>query len=241
MRRYPTVGGVAAWRVPVLTGLLVAGALALRTPDLALAALILGGLAHRLWRMGVVEVSPTGLTRGFLLRGTFLPGARVIPWLAVVEIHTEWCRPGDDSALETLVRDHDGTTIRISTAMGLASYLACLAAVARAAPVAARTGLTEAALAEGPPTRRGARAAAVTAGALALVLLALVGIHHLLAQGPSSLSRYLEEIGAATEPAGATCGRKSGAGDRGVSAETCLPSSVGASDPRRTGTARSRD
>jgi hypothetical protein len=204
VRRYPVVGGAAAWRVPFVTALLAGAALSvLRAWDLALGVLVLGCVAQGLWRSVVTEVSPTGLTRGFLLHGRFLGRTTVLPWRAVAEVHTDWCRPGDDSALETTVRGRDGTILRFTTAMGLGPYWTCLAEVVAGAPGAVRSGLTEATLADGPPGRRVALGSAATAGALALVLLVLVGVFALWAQGRSSLSRYLEESGPASGPADA--------------------------------------
>jgi hypothetical protein len=76
--------------------------------------------------------------------------------------------------------------------MGFQSYWACLAEIVRQAPWAARPGLTDAVLAGGPPARRDVIAATKTAGALALILAAMVGVCYLWAQGRSSLSRDLE-------------------------------------------------
>jgi hypothetical protein len=101
--------------------------------------------------------------------------------------------------LETAVRDHEGRTINLSTAMGLPAYWACLAEIVRRAPGAARSGLTDAVLADGPPARHHVVSAIGTAAALALVLAAVVTVHYLLAQGRSSLARDLEAISAAGE------------------------------------------
>jgi hypothetical protein len=62
--------------------------------------------------------------------------------------------------------------------------------------------LTDAVLADGPPDRRHSLSALATAGALALVLVALVGLHYWWSQGRSYLSRYLDATGAsaAREP-----------------------------------------
>jgi hypothetical protein len=123
----------------------------------------------------VVEVAAAGLTRGVLLGGKFLPPALVMPWRSVVEIRTEWRRPGDCSALDTEVRGRDGAVIRLSSAMGLGAYLATLALIVRLAPGAARSGLTEEVLAEAPPDLAGAFPALVAASAAALVtVLAIV-------------------------------------------------------------------
>jgi hypothetical protein len=88
--------------------------------------------------------------------------------------------------------------------MGLDRYWVCLAAVVRAAPRAARSGVTEAVLADGPPAHRHAVSAALTAGALALVLAAMVAVHYLWAQGRSSHARQLEAApGVSASPGGA--------------------------------------
>jgi len=199
-RRYPLLGGAVAWYLPLLAAVLGAGAGAFEAFDVAIGAAALGWAAYRLTRSVVVEVSSTGLTRGLLGMGVFRARTTSIPWGAVAEVHTAWCRPGDDFALETAVRDREGRTIRLSTAMGLAPYWACLAEIVRHVPSAARSGLTDAVLADGPPSRRHVVSALGTAAGLALVLAALVALHVLWAQGRSSLARDLERIGAAREP-----------------------------------------
>jgi hypothetical protein len=188
-RQYRIAGGVAAWPIPVVSSLLALGALGLGALELTVSIALLGFVAQTIWRGGVVETSPVGVTRGFLLSGRFVGRTTVIAWGSVASLHTDWRRPGDDTALVTIVRDRDGRSIRLSTAMGLGQYWACLAAVARQAPRAARSGLTDAVLAEGPPGRRGFLSAAATAGALALVVVAVVGVHYLWAQGRSSVVR----------------------------------------------------
>jgi hypothetical protein len=200
--RYPLLGAPAAWYLPLLAAVLAAGAVAYQAPDLAIGAAALGWGAHRLTRSTVVEVSGPGLTRGLLGPGSFRACTTVMAWSAVTEVHTAWCRPGDDLALETVVRDREGTTIRLSTAMGLAAYRACLADIVRLAPAAARSGLTDSVLADGPPTRRELASALGTAAGLALVLAALVAVHALWGQGRGSLARDLERLGAGGEAAG---------------------------------------
>jgi len=200
-RRFPLMGGVAALRVPFVAALAVAGALASGAWDLAIGVAVVAMIVQGLWRSVVVEVSPTGLTRGFVLRNVFLGPTTVLPWSAIVDLHTDWCRPGDDTALETMVRGRDGTTLRISTAMGLRAYWACLAEVANHLPAGVRSGLTEATLRGGEPARGQMLAAAKVAGVLALLLVALVGLYYVLAQGRSSLARYLEDTPALVERA----------------------------------------
>ena len=199
IRRYPVLGG-AAWGLSLLAILLAAGAVAFRGVEVAVGVAALGWAAHRLSRSVVVETSPAGLTRGLLALGTFRARTTVIPWRSIVEVRTAWCRPGDDSALETAVRDREGRTIRLSTTMGLAAYWACLAEIVRRAPAAARVGLTDRLLAEGPPERFDLVAATRAAAALALILAAIVAVHFLWAQGRSSLARDLEQASAVGEP-----------------------------------------
>jgi hypothetical protein len=188
----PVVGGGAAWYVPLVTTTLGLGALGLGLLDLAVAVGVLGFVAQSLLRGIVVEISPRGLTRGFLLKGRFLGRVTVMAWDAVASVHTDWRRPGDDTALATTVRDRHGCAIHFTTVMGLRRYWACLAAVAARAPAARRSGLTEALLAQAPPGPQSALSAAATAGLLGLVIVALAGVHYLWAQGRSSLARSLE-------------------------------------------------
>jgi hypothetical protein len=193
MRRYPVVGGAAAWRLPLLTGLLALAGLALDTRALAAIVIVVGWAGHRLWRSVVVEISPDGLARGFALDGAFVGPTLSLPWSSVVAVETGWMAPDDHRALETVVRGRDGTTIRISTTMGLPRYRACLAEIVRRAPSADRVGLTDATLASEPPARPEMLTAVWMAGGLGLVLATLVGLGYLLAQGRSSLARYLDE------------------------------------------------
>ena len=86
--------------------------------------------------------------------------------------------------------------IHFTTAMGLRGYWACLASVGARVPAARRSGLTDALLSNEPPGWRTLLSAAATAGVLALLIVMLVGMHYLFAQGPSSLTRYLEQTGA---------------------------------------------
>jgi len=215
-RRYPLLGGAVTWYLPILAAVLGARAVAFGTFDVAIGAAALGWAVYRLTRSVVVEVSLTGLTRGLLGMGAFRARTTSIPWGAVAEVHTAWCRPGDDFALETAVRDREGRTIRLSTAMGLAPYWACLAEIVRHVPAAARSGLTDAVLADGPPSRHHVVSALGPAAGLALVLAALVAVHALWAQGRSSLARDLERIGAAGESTAVACaGSRSSVGRAG--------------------------
>lgn len=216
VRRYPLLGGAAAWFLPLLAVVLTAGAVAFGAFDVAIGVGALGWAGYRCARSVVLEISPAGLTRGLLAVGAFRARTTVIPWEAIVAVHTAWCFPGDDSALETAVRDREGRTIRLSTAMGLAAYWACLAEIVRRAPAAARSGITDGVLAGGPPTRRDVVSATGTAAVLALVLAALVTMHAVWAQGRSSLARDLERIGVAREPTAPACpgDRRGAPGDR---------------------------
>jgi hypothetical protein len=201
LRRVPVVGGLAAWHVPLVAATLGLGALGLGLLEIAVAVGVLGFVAQSLLRSLIVEIAPRGLTRGLLLNGRFLGRTTVLAWDAVASVHTDWRRPGDDTALATTVRDAQGRAIHFTTAMGLRGYWTCLASVAARVPAGRRSGLTEAVLATGPPGRRTVLSAAATAGGLALLILVLVGVHYLWAQGPSSLARYLEQTGAAGPPA----------------------------------------
>lgn len=193
MQRYPVVGGIAAWRLPIVTASLALGGVALDAWGLAVGVAVLGWVGHCLWRSVVVEVSPDGLARGLALEGAFVGPTASITWSSVVAVETDWWEPNDRRALETSVQGRDGTTIRISTTMGLPSYWACLAEIVRRAPGAVHEGLTDATLAGGPPGRRDAIATLRTAGALALILGAMIAFGYVLAQGRSSLARYLED------------------------------------------------
>lgn len=137
----------------------------------------LGLAAQRLIAGRVLEVSARGLTRGFVVNGRFVGATTVLAWPSVVSVHTDWRRPGDDTALGTTVRDDQGRAIHFTTAMGLRAYWTCLAAVAAGAPDAARLGLTNAILDAHPPGRATVLPVAVTAGALSLILAALTAWH----------------------------------------------------------------
>jgi hypothetical protein len=201
LRYVPALGGIAALHIPLATGALCVGGVALGVLEIAVAVALFGFVAQTVARGVVVEISPLGLTRGFLLKGRFLGRTTVMPWPSIVSVHTDFRRHGDDTALATIVRDRDGRSIHFTTAMGLGAYWSCVAAVAAHAVAAQRTGLTEAVLADEPPDRRSVVAAAATAGALGLVMVALVGIHYLWAQGRSSLARQLEQSTTTPEPA----------------------------------------
>lgn len=193
VRRFRVMGGAAGWCVPLTTAGLATAGLAVGSLELVVAVGVLGWVGHGVSRSLVVESAPAGLTRGVVLRGRFLGRATVLPWHAIAEVRTEWARRGDDSALVVTVQGRDGATLHFSTLMGLGAFWACLAEVTRRAPEARRCPLTEALLADGPPARHHARSIASVTGALALVLLALVGIHYVWAQGKSSFARFLEQ------------------------------------------------
>jgi hypothetical protein len=191
-RYVAVVSGIAAWHISGVAVGLALGALGLGLIELSAAVVVLGLIGHRMLCGNVLEFSTLGLTRGFLLDGKFRGRTTVMAWRSIVSVHTDWRRPGDDTALSTTIRDGDGRVIHFSTAMGLRNYRRCLAAVVERAPSTAPSGLTAAIVAAGPERRREQVSAAVTAAGLALVLIALVGLHYLFAQGPSSLQRYLD-------------------------------------------------
>jgi hypothetical protein len=220
MQRYPVVGGAAAWRLPVLTALLALGGLTLDSWALVGGVVVLGWGGHRLWRSVVIELSPDGLARGLRLEGVFVGPTASMSWTAVVAVETDWWEPDDHHALETQVRSRDGTVIRLSTAMGLRSYWACLHEIVRNTPRAVRSGLTDATLASGPPAGRDLLPVKA-AGGLALILGAMLGLGYVLAQGRSSLSRYLEE--SATPPSSAVEACRPSVGIEGVPPTRCEP------------------
>jgi hypothetical protein len=193
LQQYRIAGGVAAWPIPVVSGILGLGALGLGSLEPILVIALVGFVAQVLWLGAVVELSAVGITRGFMLNGRFVGRTTVLAWNTITTIHTEWRYPGDDTALVTTVRDDEGRSVRLSTAMGLRDYCSCLAAVCSSAPFATRSGLTNAVLEEGSPGRRALASAAATAGVLALVMIAFVGVHYLWAQGRSSVARQLEQ------------------------------------------------
>lgn len=195
LRHVPVIGGIAAWHIPLVATTLGLGALGLGLLELAVAVGVLGFVAQTLLRSIVVEIAPHGLTRGFALNGRFLGRTTVMAWGAVVSMHTDWRRPRDDTALTTTVRDGHGHAIHFTTAMGLHGYWACLASVGARVPAARRSGLTDTLLSNEPPGRRSLLSATGTVGLLSLLIVMLVGLHYLFAQGPSSLTRYLEQTG----------------------------------------------
>ncbi|HEY7517164.1 MAG TPA: hypothetical protein VIE36_02650 [Methylomirabilota bacterium] len=192
-RQYRIAGGIAAWPIPIASAILGLGALSLDAIEPLLAIALFGLGAQMVWRGAVVEISPAGVTRGFMLNGRFVGRTTVLAWSTIATVHTEWRQPGDDTALVTTVSDREGRSIELSTTMGLRDYCRCLAAITSSAPFAARSGLTEAVLEDGPPGRQGLISAAATAGLLALVVIALVGVHYLWAQGRSSFARHLDQ------------------------------------------------
>jgi hypothetical protein len=199
-RLVPVIGGIAAWHIPLVATTLGLGALGLGLLELAVGVGVLGFIAQTLLRSMVVEVAPRGLTRGLAVNGRFLGRTTVVAWDAVASVHTDWRCPGDDTALATTVRDGRGHAVYFTTAMGLRGYWSCVASVVAHVPAARRSGLTDALLASGPPSRRTALSAATTAAVLALGIVMLVGMHYVLAQGSSSLTRALDGGGAAEAP-----------------------------------------
>ena len=195
LRHVPVIGGIAACHIPVVATILGAGAVGLGLLEIAGVVTVLAFVAQTLLRSVVVEISPRGLSRGLTVNGRFLGRTTVMAWEAVASVHTDWRLPGDDTALATTVRDGSGHAIHFTTAMGLRGYWICLAAVGTRVPATRRSGLTDALLAGEPPSRRTVLSAARTAGLLGLVIVTLVGLHYLLAQGSGSLTRHLEQTG----------------------------------------------
>lgn len=199
VRHVPVIGGLAAWQIPLVTTTLGFAAVGFGLIEIALAVALLGYVAQTGLRGLVVEISSRGLTRGFFFNGRFLGRTTVMAWDAVASVHTDWRRPGDDTALWTTVRDRQGRAIHFTTTMGHRAYWSCVSSVAAGAPAARRSGLTDALVSE-PPDRRSVLDAAATAATLALVLVALAGVHYLWAQGRSGLARSLEETATTAQP-----------------------------------------
>ncbi len=150
VRRYRLVGGLAGWRLPLLTLLFLLCAAGLREWTLGAAVALLGFTATVLERAHVIEVSPRGLSRGLELGGHLVVVRAVLGWKAVTDVASDWRRPGDHTEIETVVADRTGGWIRFGTRMGLPAYHALLADVTGLAPEARRTGLTESLLDELP-------------------------------------------------------------------------------------------
>jgi hypothetical protein len=175
-RRYRAVGGVTAWRVPILFGFAMLTLLSLGEWTAACVIAFVGLVYHTADRAAVLEVSPAGLARGFLVGTAFLGPARVLAWPLVEEVTTRWRGPRDFTVLETTVRSRDGITVRFTSRMGFPEYRALVAEVVRRAPTARRLGLTDEVLADPPPaTPRRARLLRVALLA-ALALLGVVAI-----------------------------------------------------------------
>ena len=171
-RQVPTIGGMAAWRLPVLVVVLGACALAAGQWALVCGLAVLGALAASVDRSTVIELSGAGVARGFTLRGAFVGHARMLPWDAISEVTTVWRAPRDYSVLETFVSTEDGATIRFTSRMGFAAYRALIEEIVERAPVARRTGLTEQVLAERHRPMTTARRLAL--GATFVLLLGLI-------------------------------------------------------------------
>ena len=148
VRRYRAVGGLVAWRIPVLTAGVLLG-VGVAGEVVAAVAVALAGAALA-WLEGsvVIEVSPAGLSRGLQVGGRFVGLSSVLPWHAVGEIETEWLNPRAATALVTHLRGAGGLSIRFTTRMGLPAYRQLLAVAVGHARGARLTGLTEALVAE---------------------------------------------------------------------------------------------
>ncbi len=142
--RYRAVGGVAAWRVPMVFGFLTVAAAGGGEWSIACVLAAAGLVAHALEQGAVFAISPRGLTRGFVIGSSFVGPARIVPWASIAEIATGWRGGRDYTALETTVRSRDGSVLRFGSRMGLAAYQALLAEVNMHAPaMAVRSGLTQ--------------------------------------------------------------------------------------------------
>lgn len=177
-RRYRALGGLAGWRVPLVGGVIALGALLAGHWTFACILAAAGLAARGLDRAVVLDVSAMGLSRGVAVAGAFLGPARVIAWRSVDEIATFWRGPRDFTALETVVSSREAGSIHFSSRMGYVAYRELLADVARRAPGARRTGLTDELLADvaPPPRRLSARALAFVVTGAFLAVLALIAL-----------------------------------------------------------------
>ena len=175
-RRYRALGGLAGWRVPLIVGVIALGVSLAGYWTFAWVLAAAGLAARGLDRAVVLDVSTMGLSRGVAIAGAFVMPARVIAWRSVDEIATSWRGPRDFTALETAVTSREAGSIHFSSRMGYAAYRALLEEVARRAPRARRSGLTDEVLADAaPPMRRlTAPTVALLAAAAFLLVLALL-------------------------------------------------------------------
>jgi hypothetical protein len=150
-RRYPLVGGLAVWRLPLLATASAACALSTGEWEVAAAIGLVAVALRGLDRGLTLESSPAGLARGFVFDGKFLGPSRTVPWGAIVEVRTAWRGPRDYSGLVTTVTARDGATIRFTSRMGLVAYRALLEDIAGRAPGARRCGLTAEVMLEALP------------------------------------------------------------------------------------------
>lgn len=173
LHRYRAVGGLAAWRAPLLCGGVAVGGALAGEWTVALGVVLVGLALEAMDTAVVFEVSSRGLARGLAVGGVLVGHARSVSWDAVEEIFTRWRRPGDFTVLETVVVTRGRERLTFGTRMGLAAYRSLLTLVVRHAPSARRTGLTEQVLAEveGRRARPSLGLRAVVLAGLALLLL----------------------------------------------------------------------
>ena len=169
-RRYRLLGGLLAWRIPVVVVVLSAAALWTREWAIATGVAVLGAMIWQLDGAAIVEVSSQGLACGYALPGGVVAGVRVVRWRLVDAVETRWLRPNDFTALETIVRARDGS-VRFTTSMGLRAHRRVLREVERRAPHARHLGLTDEVLRA--PLRRHRRAPVL---GIVYVVLAATGL-----------------------------------------------------------------
>lgn len=176
-RCYPAIGGVAGWRIPMLAALLTLGTLLNGEWGVAVCLALVGLVGRTLDRAVIFDVSPAGLARGVMLGGRFLTPARVLAWRSIDEITTRWRHERDFTALDTVVTSRDASRVAFSSSrMGFAAYRALLGEVARRAPHARRSGLTDEILAEAATPRRWQLNSRVIAALSGLGVLAVVAV-----------------------------------------------------------------
>jgi hypothetical protein len=172
--RYRVVGGVAAWRVPMVFGFLIIAAAGAGEWSIACVLVAIGLVVQALEQGAVFVISPRGLTRGFVIASSFVGPAWIMPWASIAEIATGWRGGRDYTALETTVRARDGSVLRFGSQMGLATYQALLAEVHVHAPATTvRSGLTQQVIDEARRPGFGISPVWVTAVSVVVVLTLL--------------------------------------------------------------------
>ena len=148
VRRYRALAGVASWWAPGLWLILIVAAAGIHGWTLAMMVTVVGAIVRSLDPSVVLELSTTGLSRGFTLAGSFVGMPVVLGWPSIETIATSWRAPGDFSILETVITGGHGERVVVTTRMGLPAYRRLVREIVAAAPGAQHIGLTRQLLAE---------------------------------------------------------------------------------------------